>query len=31
LEERIDLVVEERRRRDGVGIAIGFSIVLHGP
>jgi TonB family protein len=29
LEERIDLVVEEVRRRDGVGIAIGVSLVLH--
>jgi TonB family protein len=29
LEERIDLVVEEVRRRDGVSIAVGVSIVLH--
>jgi len=29
LEERIDLVVEEARRHDGVGIAIGVSLVLH--
>ena len=29
MEERIDLVVEEARRRDGVGIAIGVSLVLH--
>ena len=29
MEERIDLVVEEGRRRDGVSIAIGVSLVLH--
>jgi len=29
LEERIDLVVEEARRRDGVSIAVGVSVVLH--
>jgi TonB family protein len=29
LEDRIDLVVEEAPRTDGVGLAVGISVVLH--